>query len=108
MGPGTDELILRQLEITNGILRQHGESLATVQESQKNIKERLFGGDGQPGAIGYLHAEHEKLAAELVVVKKTADSAVTDRRIDKAYMMGASAVLTLGAKWVLGKVGINI
>lgn len=47
------DLLQRQGEI----LKAHGELLATIEQSQVDTRERLFGSAGSPGVIQYLHAE---------------------------------------------------
>lgn len=39
------------------VLSHQGELLATIQQDQKDTRARLFGENGQPGVIQYLHGE---------------------------------------------------
>ena len=51
------------LQEQNRTLTEQGNMLAAIQQSQADTHERLFGGNGTPGIISYLHtevAEHGK------------------------------------------------
>lgn len=82
-----------------------GLTLATIAQSQKDGHERLFGQNGQPGIIQYLANEDKKLAGDVAELSKGLAGVKSDRRVDKAYIMGASAVITLGIKAGLSKLG---
>lgn len=42
------------------LLLEHGKTLSRIDQSQRDLKERLFGGEGVPGAIHFLGNEIEK------------------------------------------------
>lgn len=42
------------------MLQQQGETLARIDQSQRDTHERLFGASGVPGVIPYLHGEVTK------------------------------------------------
>lgn len=89
------------------VLSKQGESLATIAQTQKDTHGRLFGENGQPGIIQYLVNKDTALEADIKLANASCATLSADRRVDKAYVMGATAVITLGAKWLLGKVGLH-
>lgn len=86
-------------------LSSQGKALAGIAQSQIDTKERLFGTGNTPGVITYLADQHTTLAKEVGTLTLTVSGIKTERRVDKAYVMGASAVLTLAVKGVLSKMG---
>lgn len=89
-------------------LSEQGKTLSAMNQSLTDTKERLFGANGQPGAIGYLHAEHAKLEGEVKVVCADVVQFKSDRRAERAYITGAGAVLALLLKAGLNKIGIHV
>jgi hypothetical protein len=80
------------------------------------MNERLFnGGSGaipqlwsKFGALGSTLAENERSASATTnELEKQISALKTDRRVDKAWLMGAAAVFTLGIKAGLTKLGIH-
>ena len=91
--------IFEVLQDQNKTLARQGEMLASIAQSQNDTRERLFGANGQPGAIHYLNTEIGK--TNLMVAKHTDQI---------AFWRGALAIvsflLTTALAWggiVLGK-----
>ena len=75
---------MADLERIYDILRTQGETLARIDQSQQDTRERLFGGNGQPGAIHFLQTE---------IVATNDTVARHGKQIQ--FWKGAVAVLTL-------------
>jgi len=65
------------------MLHKQGETLATIAQSQVDTKERLFGANGQPGALHFLQTE----------ISET-QKIVSDHTSKFTFYRGAVAVLT--------------
>jgi hypothetical protein len=66
------------------ILLKQGDTLARIDQSQQDTRERLFGANGQPGTLHFLQTE---IAATNIVVEKHGKTI--------AYWKGALALLTV-------------
>jgi len=91
--------IYDMLKDQNEVMRKQAETLSAIAQSQNDTRERLFGGNGQPGALHYLNDEIGKTNA---VVAKHSSQII--------FWRGALAVmsflLTTAVAWagiVLGK-----
>lgn len=116
----------------DAVLAAQGEqakAFAKMEQWQVTTHERIFGGQ-QPGMIQYLHAADEKLAETITQSNKDLLAALTtfkesvgkeftgvkadiskiksDRRVERAYVAGAGAVLGVMLKAGLGKLGWHI
>lgn len=88
------------LQDQNKELVMQGKLLSAIEQANKDSKERLFGTDGNKGVITYLVEENKKNKESIAAIK-------TSRAWEKGYVMGIAAVLSLAAKYVLGKLGIH-
>lgn len=79
------------------LLQRQGETLARIDQSQADTKERLFGSNGQPGAIQFLHGE----------IGKT-NEAVGKQGRQIQFWRGALSVITFVFTGLLSWVGIVI
>ena len=75
------------------ILREQGETLARIDQSQQDTRERLFGAAGQPGALHFLQNE---------IAETKADIGKTNLAVDKhakqiAFWRGALVIV--GVIW---------
>ncbi len=76
--------IYDSLERANATLAKQGETLATISQAQCDMKERLFGFNGQPGIVSFLQGE-------IAETQKT----VADHSRKFNYYKGAAAILAV-------------
>lgn len=77
------------------LLRAQGETLARIDERQQNTSERLFGANGQPGALHFLQTEigSVKSTFEKDLGETNAVVAIHGSQIN--FWRGALAVITV-------------
>lgn len=109
-----EESLHDDLREIRGMVTELVAAHARGEQKIDSLNERLF--NHGAGAIPVLYNKCNACSTDLVnlrsdfannlsAVKADVASVKTDRRVDKAYVMGASAVLSLSVKWVLSHVG---
>lgn len=73
------------------LLRIQGETLATIVQSQQDTKERLFGANGQPGALLFLQNEITKTNG----VVSTTNDLVAKHTDQISFWRGAIAAIAM-------------
>jgi hypothetical protein len=86
-------------------LTEQGKALATIAQSQVDTKERLFGAPGTPGIITYLADKNTALTKDISTLTIAVNDVRADRRVDKAYVIGAATIISLATKGLLTKLG---
>ena len=76
--------IYASLDRVNDTLTAQGQTLATIAQSQADLKERLFGANGQPGIVSFMQGE-------ITETQKT----VADHARKFNYYKGAAAILAV-------------
>lgn len=88
-------------------LEEQGKLLAAIGQAQLDTKERLFGTGNTPGLIPYMANEHKELSGKQELLGKELAGLKSDRRADRAYVVGAAAVISMFLKAGLNKLGLH-